>query len=280
MQRLVATGVLWRLQRGWFTVADPTLDAKALHLRRARAVVRGRQGRSLASHHTALLCHGLPVFNVDLTTVHTTYRTGAVFRHRRGVVSHAADVSTRLDRCPVSASVVGIPFAVVQAGMVSGPLATLVAADCAVHEGRAGIADIAEAAASYRFAPGIASVAAIIGDVDGRSESPPESLARYALRRLGFEPVPQLPVHTEGHTYRADLALEKERVIIEVDGAVKYAGADAAVTVMNEKRRHAALQRAGWVVIRITWHELVSPLGTLRLDNLAMLLESALRTRV
>lgn len=110
--------------------------------------------------------------------------------------------------------------------------------------------------ASYRRCPGVASVRSVLDFAGGSAESPVESIARYALQLLGRDVTPQHPVVIDGRTFRIDLALRDERLAIEVDGRSKYAGADPGqmnAVIMLEKTRAAALNRAGWTIIRLTW---------------------------
>ena len=57
---------------------------------------------------------------------------------------------------------------------------------------------------------------------------------------------------TEGRTYRADFRIKGTRILVEFDGATKYAVGDRA-TLFEEKRREDALRRVGWVVVRLVW---------------------------
>ncbi len=57
---------------------------------------------------------------------------------------------------------------------------------------------------------------------------------------------------------RTDFAWLEYGVVGEFDGAVKYTGTEreVAAAVMAEKRRQAAIEAAGWVVVRWTWPDL------------------------
>lgn len=217
---LVRSGRLIRTSRGWYHRADPALEPWDLHRRRAAAHVLRHAGRVAVSHHSALVEHGIPTVGADVSTVHVTYRRSESYRTGRGYRVHRADRSTA-DLSP-EAIAVPVHFAVVQAGLVSGPLATLVAGDYALAHGLASRADLAAAADAYRHGVGIAAVAAILPELNGLAESPAESLARYVVRRLGYPVVPQRWVTAQGRSYRADLAIEGTRLLIEVDGMVKY----------------------------------------------------------
>jgi len=113
--------------------------------------------------------------------------------------------------------------------------------------------------------------------LDGRSESPGESLSRVTIRQLGL-PVPELQYVNviDGNEYRSDFAWIDRRVLGEFDGKVKYGellrpGESAEDVVMREKRRDASLRSAGWEVVHWTWAELMRP------DRLNRLLRTVLR---
>jgi very-short-patch-repair endonuclease len=91
---------------------------------------------------------------------------------------------------------------------------------------------------------------------DGRSESPLESLARLCLVDGGL-PLPDLQVRvdTDGGPYRVDMLYRKQRVIIELDGLLKYRNDPRALVA--EKRRQEHLERAGYRVIRLLWEDVL-----------------------
>ncbi len=57
------------------------------------------------------------------------------------------------------------------------------------------------------------------------------------------------------------------RVVVEFDGAVKYAGAEGRDGLIAEKRREDRLRALGYEVVRLTWDDLAHPervLGAIR----------------
>lgn len=58
-----------------------------------------------------------------------------------------------------------------------------------------------------------------------------------------------------------DLGWRREQVAVEFDGRGKYgADADAVVRAFtDERRRQAAIEDEGWLVIRVTWPDLARP---------------------
>ncbi len=273
---LVRAGVLIRPIRGWYHIADPEFDIRALHRRAAMAQVLRHERRAVASHHSALTEHGLPTLGADLATVHLTYRRAASYRSGRRLMVHRADASTDANELASDATAVGVPFAVVQAGLVNGALATLVAGDAALGKGLTTMSEIVRAAQAYRHHRGIASVRAVAAQLNGLAESPAESLARCVVNHLGYSVTAQRWITVEGRDYRVDLAIEGTPLVIEVDGMSKYAD-HPMEAIRSEKDRHARLERGNWIVLRLTWREIITPDGRLRFANVQALIEAKLR---
>lgn len=94
-----------------------------------------------------------------------------------------------------------------------------------------------------------------LGVADPRVETTLESIswARFVAAKMRL-PIPQAVVR--GHSrqqWRVDF-LFGDRVIGECDGAVKY---DDPRTLWKEKKRQEDLERAGYIVVRWTWEEIV-----------------------
>ncbi|GEM_PF-328358 len=270
LARLIARGVIVRLARGVYARRDPSLAPPQRHRRTALAIA-SRTPQAVLSHHSALLAHGLPVFAADLSTVHLTHRTDRRDRRRRGFVIHRADHTTT--GLPVGAGTVGVANAVVQVGLAN-PLATLVAADAALHLAMTTSAELKTVASTFSGRPGRASVTAMLRHTDARAQSPLESLTRHALTTLGHTVTPQVHVDTEGRGFDIDLVVDD--IAVEVDGLSKYTAAldarDPVEIIRAEKAREAALVRAGYHVLRLTWGEVVAGDGTVRYDNVDRLI--------
>lgn len=94
----------------------------------------------------------------------------------------------------------------------------------------------------------------LLPDVEPLLETPAESLAWAEITMSDLpRPVPQAQVRGDsGRLHRADF-LVAGRVVIEVDGAIKYADQ----TVWQEKQRQSDLEAAGYWVVRCTWTQLL-----------------------
>ncbi|NKE09679.1 MULTISPECIES: endonuclease domain-containing protein [Kocuria] len=103
---------------------------------------------------------------------------------------------------------------------------------------------------------GVARARQVIELADPRSESVAETLTRLVLvenHLTGF--VPPFQVTVGGERFRVDFAWEREKLILEFDGEVKYSGqfGDPSGVIRAEPRREKALTNAGWRVIRVDW---------------------------
>lgn len=103
---------------------------------------------------------------------------------------------------------------------------------------------------------GVVRARQVIEMADGRSESAAETLTRLVLVQnnlKGF--VPQYPITLGGERFRMDFAWERERLVLEFDGDLKYTGefGDPAEVIRAERRREKLLTNAGWRVIRVNW---------------------------
>ncbi|TAK70230.1 MAG: DUF559 domain-containing protein [Actinomycetota bacterium] len=116
--------------------------------------------------------------------------------------------------------------------------------------------ELAAIIATMARLPGIRAVRRAAEDVDPKAETPLESLSRGRFLAAGLpRPVAQLAVHgDDGRTYRSDLGWPQYRVLGEADGALKYV--DRA-DLLREKEREDSLRRAGWIVVRWTWDEIL-----------------------
>ena len=248
-----------RLGHGSFALPQALdgLDATARFVQLVRGVVLARPGRSWASHHAALAVHGLPLHEVDTAAVDVC---GTVTRRSR---------SSRLEVHPLPQGepcqlvqgirVVSAALAVVQVSTRS-VAAGLVAVDAALH---AGLVDDAALAAAMDRAPlgprQRAKAEAVLAMADPRCESPGESLTRILLVGLAPPVRSQVNIRDEaGLIGRVDF-LVGERVVVEFDGMVKYAGADGRQALAAEKRRKDRLRAAGYQVVRLTWADLHHP---------------------
>ncbi len=270
LHRLVARGELTRVRRGAFvmSVALEGLTAEARYSLETRAVLLSRDRGSWASHHAALAVSGLPLVGLDLTRydvcadVKHESRSGSVTTHCLPVGEPALLVR--------GISSVSTETALVQTAVRHGVRPAVVAADAAMHGGLVSEDKIADAAA--RLGLGVrarARIESLCALLDPAAESPGESLTRLLLTGLGMSFRSQVDIRDSvGFVGRVDFLVE-ERVIVEFDGRVKYAGVDGRDALAREKAREDRLRAAGYEVVRLTWADLERP------DTVARLIREA-----
>src|SRR5699024_6326516 len=183
-------------------------------------------------------------------------------RADRSVVRHTrplrAGDTTVLDNLPVTT----LRRTSIDCAMTLPPLEALTVLDGALAQGLT----IEVATAELRRLQGSSGTARArwcLEQADARTESAGETATRFALLRHGLHVSQlQIPVRTRRSRYRIDLGWPELKIGIEFDGKMKYtrrAGGDPAEVVFQEKRRQDDLERAGWVIIRVTWADLLRP---------------------
>lgn len=126
-------------------------------------------------------------------------------------------------------------------------LATL---DAALHSGTCRRADLHRVVGQQSGRRGIVAVRDLVALAAAEAESPMESEARLVMIDAGL-PTPVLQhvvVDAIGRKWRLDFAWPDYRVAAEYDGLDWHSGPDA---FLRDRRRSAALQELGWVVVPI-----------------------------
>jgi hypothetical protein len=130
-------------------------------------------------------------------------------------------------------------------------LATL---DAALRSQTCGRGEIWRAAVEQAGRRGIVAVRELIALADPLAESPMESEARLAMIDGGL-PIPKLQyeiVDGNRELRRVDFAWPEQRIAVEYDGVDWHSDPDA---MRRDRRRRAALQDIGWVVISIVFED-------------------------
>ena len=107
---------------------------------------------------------------------------------------------------------------------------------------------------------GIKNARAVSRFMSEFSESPAETVARYRIARWGFAPPKeQVKIWVGDSYYRPDFLWEELKLILEVDGFIKYDGSygDPGAVIRAEKRRHRDLEKLGYRVIRVQWEDIM-----------------------
>ena len=259
LRRLVADGECTRIGRGRYAVCPAPMRAEDAHMARTRAVLLQAGGRIAASHHSALMLHGLPVFGADLALVHVMRLADRHTRRTSGVAMHVASpgaVVAEVDGYPA----VDVATALVQHARVHGIVPAVVSADAALHRHRVTHAQLADAVERVRGVPGSRDAGHMLRHADARSESVGETRLRLALLVLDIRVVPQHEIRDGGALVaRADFLVRGTRVVVEFDGLVKYRGDRGEAALVAEKLREDRIRSLGYEVVRVTWRELDQP---------------------
>ena len=188
------------------------------------------------------------------------------------------DVARELGRCRASALVPlssALRAEIAWDSQTSEPLADSAITDLLIAhpEIATGLRDELDDIVSRVNGHGMKWVRRVLGDVEPLLETVLEGLAWTAL--IDSDPPRPRPQRwvtgVSGRRYRADFLLG-DRVILECDGAVKYADQ----TPWQEKQRQSDLEAAGYWVVRCTWEELLlRPHEGLHRLRLALLRASA-----
>ncbi len=232
------------------------------------------QGPS-ASHVTAAMLHGLPVWRIPLRRVHVTRRSGrSGSRANNRVHVHAAPLTSD-EICQLAGmTVTTVDRTVTDLARTVPFEEAVVVADAALHseserprtDGGRWIRRHCRPPWSGRHAgPAHRAARRAIAFADGRSASVGESRSRVALCRAGLPaPVTQWPVLDEAgaaHRVPPTSAGRELRTVGEFDGRVKYGrllrpGQDPGDVVFAEKVREDRLRDQGLAVVRWTWTDL------------------------
>ncbi len=231
--------------------------------------MRSFGGRVCASHHSALVLHGVSVWRSDLDTVHLARTDDDQTRHRRDAVLHPPSglPAVEVDGCactPAALAVVDVGLVPQPKGGGPLPLESLVAADSALRLGAVRAEDLADALQRRRGHPHVRAVRQLLVHADGRHETVGETRLAHGLRLLGHATDPQYPWPVDGVEYRADLRIRGTGVLVEFDGMLKYLGTGsgpvdalaARRALAAEKVRQDAMTGAGAEFVRVTWPQL------------------------
>lgn len=257
--RMVRERELVRLRRGLYAAGRSWRDAgpeMQLALR-ARAMLLERPGAA-ASHASAAVIHGLPLWGVDVSLVDLVGPTPRR-RSRAGVRLHPWPE-------PVEAltvqglSVMPVPIAIAQMSLEAGAVPALACLDRALNERMVTTRAVATAGEALGLGPRRRDrLQRVLDLADAGCESVGETRTRVLLVDLGLPVRSQVDIRDDrGFVGRVDFLIG-ERVVVEFDGMVKYGGADGRRALQAEKVREDRLRAAGYVVVRLVWADLEHP---------------------
>lgn len=203
---------------------------------------------------TAVLAHGVPVWNSSLA------KPVLLRPIARGVESAAFRVRPRSSSAVETPWGPSVPLgqALVEHCLDHGIVQGVVSADYALHEGRITYDELSESVAHIAQWPRSGLARAMIRFVNPAHESVAETLANFDAATHGIELVPQVQIHDENGRLvaRVDFVVKGTKVVLEVDGRLKYTDRDA---LFAEKKREDRLRALGYTVVRVTWSDIMRP---------------------
>lgn len=253
-----------RIRRGAYVDAAVwrSLDDVGRHRVTAHAVLLQLSVPAVASHVTAAVLLGLPVWGVDLSVVHVTRTDLHAPRRESGVHHHAATLQSE-DVVMLGGFAVTSPSrTAVDTARAEAFEPAVVTADAALATPGVEHDDLSAVLDRQRDWPGARSAGRVIPFADGRSESVGESRHRVQIHRIGL-PAPALQVVIEGPggaRDRVDFYFDEQCTVGEFDGRSKLGrlapeGVPPEDVVWREKLREDRL-RERFEVVRPTWADL------------------------
>lgn len=255
-ERLVRAGDIVRLRRGLF-VSGAVWRAATPEVRLAlctRGVLRERPDAA-ASHASAAVVHGLPLWGAGTSTVDVICASPRR-RSRGGLRLHPWPKGVRAVTVD-GQRVVPAATAIAQVVDEYGYLPGLVCLDRALHTGSATAGAVLGAGEALGLGARTARrLGLVVEHADPDCESVGETRTRLLLGDLGQALRTQVEIRDgDGLIGRVDF-LVGERVVVEFDGLVKYGGADGRAALAAEKAREDRLRAAGYAVVRLVWADL------------------------
>jgi hypothetical protein len=240
----VNSGVFERIWQGIYCWGEPTDE---LRLR----------GLDLSSGKVVAVCLGTAAaiygFDTeDTIDLHVLNPPAGQIRSAEGLVVHRRDGAplVRINERPVT-SPAWTAVEVARGLRRPRALATL---DAALRSETCSRSELWQAALEQAGRRGIVAVRELIALADALAESPMESEARLAMFDGGL-PAPTLQyeiIDGNGELRRVDFAWPEQRVAVEYDGLDWHSDPEA---MRRDRRRRAALEDLGWVVISIVFED-------------------------
>jgi very-short-patch-repair endonuclease len=245
----VKTGVLAHPHREVYVLNDQVVDPVRTM---ARAALTAGPDGAAVSHLLAgqvYQLEGLPAPALaDLTVRHDVGH-----RAIKGIALHRSDTAgLRLHRglqlTPVARTLADVAGFVRPGELLSG-------VDSALRLGLLDVEELLALAGERSHLRNADILRWVAGMADGRSDSPLESWLRMALLDGGLGPVElQILVLVGGITYRIDIGFPAFRLGLEGHGRAFHSSDEA---MLKDRRRHNAIQGAGWELLYFSWEDVV-----------------------
>jgi hypothetical protein len=261
--RMRRRGELVTLRRGAYGRDRPDdLTAEQAHRDLIMATIPQLSNGAAISHASAAVLHGLPTWTSSLDRVHVTRDRSGGGRRRSVVHVNGAPLRSQ-DLAEIDA----VPVTSLARTVLD--LARSLPMDQAVAAGDRALAigldagELQRGLQAMEFWPGVRRARRTVEFLDGRSESPGESVSRVKFAEEGV-PRPDLQHEILGPdgriVARVDFLWDEQKTVGEFDGKVKYGrllkpGQSSDTVVFEEKVREDALRDLGWQVVRWLWRD-------------------------
>ena len=259
--RLLSDRVLIRLHRhlvvGCCLYERAAENPRLRHRLRLEALL-ARFPDAIASHESAAVVHGLPVFHVP--PVVTVTRPSGAWRggqHERVRIARLpSDHVTCVDDLPVTT----VARTLVDVSRTASLRAATVVGDAALRRGLP-LGEVRRVLAECAAWADVGKARIAVDFFDPRAESPLESLSRVIFREYDV-PAPRIQrtIRIAGKDYRVDFYWEFARLVGEADGREKYDGDDKRTpqeVVWQEKVREDALRDDDYKMSRWTYGQML-----------------------
>lgn len=259
LTRACQAGQLIRFRYNSYTTADLWRSWDQVTRCKAHHVgVLKNSNNYVLSHSSAALWWGAPLLTLPQKVWVSTSGEGA---RSRGLIKVSGG---RPDVCENSVFHEGAMLTdplqtVLDCARVLPLLDALCVADFMLHQRHVPASDL-EKSLKVTVGRGARTARGLAELMSGAAESPAETIARYRIAQWGFaRPREQAELVCEGRLYRPDFLWEEEKVILEVDGEVKYDGTygDSREVIQREHRRQRAIEHLGYRVVRVRWRDLM-----------------------
>lgn len=242
------------------TSTDPG-DIRRVHLARMVAVAAQARGETTFSHGSSALAWGGSLWKTP-SMVHVTQPSALSGRRSADIARHRGMLRPDERVTRLGLQLTSKVRTVADCLITMPALAGLVVADSFLASG-VDRAAVRSALDERGRCNGIRLARLVLDAADGGAESPGESHLRFVLWAYGLpRPETQVRISTHRGDYWADLGWSRWRVVLEYDGLGKYrgdTGEESHAALMREKRRHDAIQEAGYRIVRVTKYDLRRP---------------------
>lgn len=236
----VAAGAIIRVRQGWYVLpSTPELQREGVRVGGRLGCVSGARLLGLSVRTSGHVHVSVSPHTARLRSS-TDQRVRLASLKLSGVIVHWNDADADGTRF-----VLGVRECLRQMSLCQSPEWVVAAADSAV---RARLLTTSDWFDDIRVLP--RRLRRLLSRVDPRAESITESVTRFRLEQLGFEPRLQVSIRGVG---RVDMVIG-ERLVIEVDGYAYHSDPEAFEA---DRRRDARLSARGYRVLRFSYRQIM-----------------------